>query len=94
MNIKVFGARMVLKPDKKEETTKSGILLPEKAQEETYTGTVIAVGNGMRLENGSHFPMEVQVGDRVIYSRIAGVPYEHEGENYLIINENHIVAVI
>ena len=94
MAIKVFGARLVLIPDKKEEQTTSGIILPEKAQEETYTGTVIAVGQGVRLENGTHFPMEVQVGDKVMYSRLAGVPYEENGEHYLIINENHIIAII
>lgn len=91
--LKLMGARLALRPDGKEAQTKSGLILPEKAQEENFTGTVVAVGPGVRLENGTTFPMEVEVGNRVMYSQIAGVPVDFKGETLLIINEAHIVAV-
>lgn len=92
-NIKVLGARMVLKPDKSEDTTKAGIILPQKAQEETFTGTVVAVGDGQRLDNGTSFPMSVNVGDRVLYMRTSGIPVEFGDTEYLVINEAHVLAI-
>lgn len=91
-NINVLGARLVLRPDKAEEKTASGIILPTAAQEEQHTGTVVVVGTGQRLDNGTTFPMEVAVGDKVIYLRTAGVPVTYEGEDYLVINEAHVLA--
>lgn len=92
-NIQVIGARVVLRQDKPEEQTAGGIILPTKAQEETLTGTVVVVGDGQRLDNGAFFPLNVQVGDRVLYMRTAGIPVEYEGEEYLVINESHILAI-
>lgn len=92
-NIQVIGARVVLQQDKPEEITSGGIVLPSKAQEETLTGTVVVVGEGQRLDNGTIFPLNVAVGDRVLYMRTAGIPVEYEGEQYLVINESHILAV-
>lgn len=92
--LKLLGARLALRPDGKDETTKGGIVLLEKDQEQNFLGTVTHVGPGTRLDNGQTFPMEVEVGDRVMYSRMAGVPMEVDGEELLIINEAHIVAVL
>ncbi|MCX7610286.1 MAG: co-chaperone GroES [Ignavibacterium sp.] len=93
--IKVFGARVVLKIDEPEQQTMSGIIIPEKAQEKTYTGTVVAKGDGQRLSSGAHFPIELEIGDKVLYTRLAGVPIEIEGEEgqFLVINERDILAV-
>lgn len=93
MNIKPTGARVIIEVAKKEEVTAGGIIIPEKAQEETYMGTVVAVGPGMRLDNGTHFPMECKVGDKILYTRFAGVPFEHDGKEYMVINEAHILAI-
>lgn len=91
--LKLLGARLALRPDGKDETSKGGIVLLEKSQEENFLGTVTHIGPGARLDNGQTFPMEVEVGDRVMYSRLAGIPMEVEGEQLLIINEAHIVAI-
>lgn len=93
VNIKVLGARVVLEPEAIEDKTASGIILPPKAQEEQQLGTVVVVGPGRRLENGTVFPMDLQIGDRVLYARTAGVPVQKDGKDYLVINEAHILAV-
>lgn len=92
-DIKVLGARIVLRPDKQEEKTSFGIILPASAQEEQHTGTVVVVGTGQRLDNGTTFPMDIEVGEKVIYMRTAGVPVTYEGEDYLVINEAHVLAI-
>lgn len=92
-DIKVLGARLVLRPDKAEAKTASGIILSAASQEEQNTGTVVVVGPGQRLDNGTVFPMDINVGDEVIYARTAGVPLNHKGEDYLVINEAHVLAV-
>ncbi len=71
MNIKPLGDRVVVKVLEKEETTKSGIVLPEAAKEKPQEGEVLAVGSGELIE-GKRIPLEVKVGDRVIYSKYAG----------------------
>jgi chaperonin GroES len=92
-DIKVLGARLVLAPEKIEEKTASGIILPTAAQEENHVGTVVVVGPGQRFDNGAAFPMDINVGDRVMYLRTAGVPVQYDGEDYLVINEAHILAI-
>lgn len=92
-NIKVIGARMVLIPEHVDNKTASGIYIPDKAQEETFTGVVVAVGEGQRLESGAHFPMSVNVGDKVLYMRTSGVPVEYDGVTHIVINESHVLAI-
>lgn len=92
-DIKVLGARLVLRPDKTEDKTTSGIIIPTKAQEENHTGTVVVVGPGQRLNSGATFPMDINVGDKVIYMRTSGVPVKYDGEDYIVINESHILAI-
>lgn len=92
-NIKVIGARAVILPERPEQQTTGGIIIPNKSQEETFTGTVVAVGEGQRLENGTHFPMSVVPGDRVMYMRTSGVPVTYDKVDYLVINEAHILAI-
>lgn len=91
--IRVLGARVVVKLEMEEETP-SGIVLPTNAKEPKYEGIVVATGDGARLENGLLMPMDVKPGDRVIYSRLAGVPITYNGEELLVINERDIIAII
>lgn len=96
--ITVLGARLVVKQTPPEEVTKSGIIIAHNAQEPKYEGTVVVAGPGARLETGVQMPMEVEIGQKVIYSRLAGVPIEVEVngkvEQLLVINERDIIAII
>jgi len=95
MNIQPLGDRVVIKPLEAEEKTKGGIVLPDTAKEKPQEGKVLAVGKGRILENGSIQPLEVKVGDRVLYSKYAGTEVTtKEGEELLIIKEEDILAII
>lgn len=93
MNIKPLGDRLVIKVVESEETTKSGIVLPGTAKEKPMQGEVLAVGSGEMVE-GKKVPLEVKVGDRVIYSKYAGTEVKMDGQEYLIIRQNDVLAVI
>lgn len=94
MNIKPLGDRVVIKVLASEEKTQSGIVLPDTAKEKPQEGEVVAVGPGRTTNDGQKIPMEVAVGDRVIYSKFAGTEIKLEGEEYLILNEYDILAVV
>ena len=93
MNIKPLGDRVVVKVLEEQETTKSGIVLPEAAKEKPQEGEILAVGSGELIE-GKRVPLEVKVGDRVIYSKYAGTDVELEGEKYIIVKQNDILAIV
>lgn len=87
--------RVVIKPVAEEIKTKGGIILPDTAsKEKPQEGTVIAVGPGKVLDDGSRNKMEVQVNDRIIYSKYAGTEVKVDDEEYLIVAERDILAVI
>jgi len=88
-----IGDRVVVKPEPEEEKTKSGIVLPDTAKEKPSEGTVIAVGPGRVLDNGLKVPLEVKIGDRVIYSKYGGTEVKIDGEEYIILSERDILAV-
>ena len=92
--LKVLGARAVVKEDKNEGTTKGGIIIPGREKDPTFRGTVVAVGTGALLECGKLVPMEVKVGERVIYTNWSGSPIDIDGEVFVIINERDILAII
>lgn len=93
--MKVFGARCLVKEDKKESNkTSSGIIVPGSDKEPTFQGTVIAVGQGALLDNGTRVAMDIKVGDKVIYTNFSGTPIMDKGETYLVLNERDILAVI
>lgn len=95
MNIKPLGDRVVVKAIANEEVTKGGIVLPDTAKEKPQQGEVVAVGNGALSENGTRLPMEVKVGDKVIYSKYSGTEIKQDGEDYLILNgDRDILAII
>jgi chaperonin GroES len=85
--------RVVVKPSEEEETTASGIVIPDTAKERPQEGEVIAVGPG-RFEDGQRIPMDVKVGDKVIYSKYGGTEVKIEGEEYLILSARDVLAVI
>jgi chaperonin GroES len=94
MNIKPLGDKVVIKPLDQEEKTKSGIVLPDTAKEKPQQGEIIAVGSGRILENGQKIPLEVKVGDKVIFSKYAGTDIKIEEQDYLILSERDIHAII
>lgn len=94
MNLKPLEDRVVVKPVQQEERTKGGIVLPDTAKERPQEGTVLAIGPGRVLENGQRVPMTVKVGDRVLYSRYGGTEIKIDGEEYLILSERDIMAIM
>ncbi|MCG0238610.1 MAG: co-chaperone GroES [Firmicutes bacterium] len=94
MNIRPLGDRVLVKPMEREERTKSGIVLPDTAKEKPQQGKVLAVGKGRLLENGQTVPLDVKEGDTVIFSKYAGTEIKIDGEEYLILSERDILAVI
>ncbi|HHX40779.1 MAG TPA: co-chaperone GroES [Armatimonadetes bacterium] len=85
--------RVVIKPSEQEEKTAGGILLPDTAKKKPQEGEVVAVGSGKVLEDGTRTPMNVKVGDRVVYSKYAGTEVRVGDEEYLVIDEDSIYAI-
>jgi len=94
LNIKPLGERIVIKVLESEEKTKSGIVLPDTAKEKPQMGKVLAVGNGKLLENGQRVPVEVKEGDKVLFAKYAGTEVKLDGEEYMVLKESDILAVI
>ena len=86
-----LGDRVVVKPSEGEEVTKSGIFLPDTAKEKPQEGEVIAVGAGKR-EKGERIPLDVQVGDRILFGKYSGTDIKIEDVEYLILREEEILA--
>jgi chaperonin GroES len=92
--LKPLADRVVVKAIEQEEKTKGGIVLPDTAKEKPQEGEVIAIGPGKLLDNGERAPMEVKVGDRVIYAKYGGTEIKVEGEEYLILRESDVLAIL
>ena len=90
--IKPLGDRVLVEPIAREETTASGIVLPDTAKEKPQEGKVVAVGKGT-YKDGVHVAPEVKVGDRVLFSKYAGTEIKYEGKDYLIMRESDIHAI-
>jgi chaperonin GroES len=93
VKLKPLGDRVVLKIVEQEEKTRGGILLPDTAKEKPQKGEVLAVGSGKMLETGEKIPLDVKVGDKVIFGRYSGTEVKIEGDEYLIVSERDILAV-
>ena len=93
MKLVPLGDRVVLKQTEKEETTKSGIILAAKSQEKPVTAEVVAVGPGGMVD-GKEVTMQVKVGDQVIYSKFAGNDVKLDEEEYVIVRQNDILAIV
>jgi chaperonin GroES len=88
-----IGDRAVVQPEPEEQKTRSGIVLPDSAKERPSEGTVIAVGSGRILDNGQKVPLEVKVGDKVIYSKYGGNEVKIDELEYIILSEKDILAI-
>jgi len=86
--------RVVVKRVKEEEKTKGGIIIPDTAQEKPQEGEVIAVGPGARDEDGERIPLDVKVGDRILFGKWSGTEVKIDGEDLLIMKESDIMGVI
>lgn len=93
MNIKPLADRVVIKALPMEEKTKSGIIMPDTAKEKPQEGEIVAVGPG-KTEKGERIALDVKVGDKVIYSKYAGTEVKYDGEEYLILKESDILAIV
>ncbi|WP_294386829.1 co-chaperone GroES [uncultured Clostridium sp.] len=93
MNIKPLGDRVVIQKLEAETTTKSGILLTGTAKEQPQEAKVVAIGPGAMVE-GKRVPMDVQVGNKVLYSKYAGTDVKVDGEEYIILKQDDILAIV
>jgi chaperonin GroES len=94
VNVKPLADRVLVKPAAAEEKTKSGIIIPDTAKEKPMQGEIVAVGTGKVSEEGKVTPLQLKVGDRVLYGKYAGTEISLEGEEYLIMREADIFAII
>jgi chaperonin GroES len=94
MGYRPLGDRILVKPKESEEKTASGIVLPDTAKEKPQEGEVIAVGPGAKDDEGKRIPMDIKVGDKVLYSKYSGTEVKINGKEHLIIRESDILAII
>lgn len=94
LNLKPLGDRVVIKPAGREEITASGIVLPDTAKEKPMRGTIMATGEGRRDDDGDRIPMDVKVGDEVLFAKYAGTEFKLDDQDLLILAEKDILAVI
>ena len=95
VNIKPLEDRIVVKPLDAEQTTASGLVIPDTAKEKPQEGEVIAVGPGRFNEDGDErIPLDISVGDKVIYSKYGGTEVKYSGEEYLILSARDVLAVV
>ncbi len=94
VKLQPLGDRVVVQPAEREETTKSGIVIPDTAKEKPQRGTIIAVGKGRRDDDGDRIPMDVSVGETVLFAKYAGTEFKFEDEEYLILSEKDILAKV
>ena len=89
-----IGDHVVIKVEIAKETMKSGIVLPDSAKEKPQQGTVMAVGSGVMLDNGTRIPLEVKKGDKVFYSKYSGNEIKLDDEEYVVLSQHDILAIV
>mgnify|MGYP003348960961 CR=1 FL=1 len=94
MNLKPLDDRIVVEPSEAEERTASGLVIPDTAKEKPQEGEVLAIGPGRVDDNGNRVPLDVAVGDKVIYSKYGGTEVKYAGAEYLILSARDVLAVI
>lgn len=94
LKLKPLGARVIIEPIEQEEMTAGGIILPETAKEKPQEGNVLAVGPGDRDEKGVRVPMDVKVGDKVLFAKYSGTEVKLDGKKLLIMRESDLLAVV
>ena len=94
LNLKPLGSRLVVEPIEQEDVTASGIVLPETAKEKPQKGKVLSMGPGDRDDDGKRIPMDVKVGDTVLYAKYSGTEIKIESKKLLIIKESDVLAIV
>ena len=93
-SLKPMGDRLVVRPSAREEMTKSGIVLPDTVKERPQEGTILAVGPGRTLDDGTKEPIEVAVGEKILFQKYAGTEFKLDDEDLLILSQKDVLAVI
>jgi len=94
MALHPLGDRIIIKALEPEEKTKSGLVLPDTAKEKPQEGKVVSVGRGKLLDDGTIKPLDVRSGDRVLYGKYSGTEVSIEGQDYLIVREDDVLAIV
>jgi chaperonin GroES len=94
MNIRPLYDRIVVKRIEEQETTRNGIIIPDSAKEKPQEGEVLAVGRGKRLENGELVPLDVKVGDRILFGKYSGSETKLETTEYIVMREDDVLGVL
>ncbi len=94
VNIRPLHDRVLVEPIENDTTTASGIVLPESAKEKPQEGKILAVGAGVRNEDGERTPLDVQVGDRVLFAKYAGTEVKIDGKELLIMKESDLLGIV
>jgi chaperonin GroES len=94
MNVRPLHDRLLVRRIEEKEMAKGGIIIPDTAKEKPMEGTVLAVGNGKVLENGTTLPLDVKVGDRILFGKYSGSEIEIDGEEVLIVREDEVLAIM
>ncbi|MFN0171556.1 MAG: co-chaperone GroES [Bryobacteraceae bacterium] len=94
MNIRPLYDRIVVKRIEEQETVRGGIIIPDSAKEKPQEAEVVAVGHGKRLEDGKLVPLEVKVGDRILFGKYSGSDIKIDGQEYLIMREDEVLGIL
>ena len=94
MKIRPLYDRIVVKRIEEQETVRGGIIIPDSAKEKPQEGEVVAVGNGKRLENGTLVPLDVKVGDRILFGKYSGSDIKLDGDEYMIMREDEVLGIL
>jgi len=94
MNIRPLHDRLIVERIEEETTTAGGLIIPDSAKEKPQEGMVIAVGNGKKTEDGKILPLDVKVGDKVLFGKYAGSEIKIDGKDFMMMREDDIMAVV
>jgi chaperonin GroES len=94
MKVRPLHDRMLVRRIEEKEAAKGGIIIPDTAKEKPMQGKVLAVGNGRVLENGKKLPLDVKVGDRILFGKYSGTEIKIDGEEVLVVREDEVLAVM
>ena len=94
MNIRPLQDRVIIKRMEEEKTSEGGIIIPDRATEKPIKGEVVAVGNGLVLDNGEIRPLDLKVGDKVLFGKYSGTEVKLDGEELLVMKEDDVMAVL
>jgi chaperonin GroES len=94
MNVRPLHDRLIIKRIEEKETVRGGIIIPDTAKEKPQEGKVLAVGNGKILENGTKVPLDVKVGDKILFGKYSGTDIKIDGEEVLILREDEVLAIV